>query len=208
MTTLERTNSKKLFESLCNLIPGGVHSTARAFKGVGVPPLSVERVEGDTLIDTDGQRYIDYVCCWGAIILGHNHPRVVQAVLDQMQKGMSFVNSNALELRHAELICQYMPQIEKVRMVSSGTESTMTAIRLGRAYSGKNLLVKFDGNYHGHFDALLVKAGSSMTHREASSKGTGVQTTVSLPYNDCAALEAFFERHGDEVGVVIIEPVA
>ena len=210
MSTLERPNSKKLFESLCRIIPGGVNSPARAFKGLGVTPLAVERAEGDMLYDPDGNSYIDNVCSWGAIILGHKHPAVQNAVIEQMEKGLSFVNSNALELKHAELICKYMPAIEKVRMVSSGTEATMTAIRLARGFTEKNLLVKFDGNYHGHSDPLLIKAGSAVAlmNEEASSKGVGTQETVSLPYNDCDALQAFFDSHGDQVGVVIIEPIA
>ena len=207
---LDRPKSKELFEALCKVIPGGVNSTARAFKNLDMLPLLVEKAHGDTIIDPDGNAYIDYVCGFGAIILGHANQAVKEAVIQQLENGWCFVNSHALELELAKLICQLVPSIQSLRLVSSGTEATMNAIRLARAYSERNLLVKFNGHYHGASDALLVKAGSGVNFlsSESSTKGVAQQDTISLPFNDCYTLQAFFEERGSEVGAVIIEPVA
>lgn len=207
MSTISQTKAKQIFESLQQHIPGGVCSPARAFGQVDDDPLVIASSKGATLIDVDGKSYIDYVCGWGALMLGHSHPAVVAAITEQLSKGHCYVNSFELELKMAQLIVQQMPSIEKLRFVSSGTEATMSAIRVARAYAKKNLLVKFDGNYHGHSDPLLIKAGSAHTGI-VDSKGVPPQDTISLPFNDCEALQALFDQRGNEVGVVIIEPIA
>lgn len=207
MSTINQSKAKQIFESLEKFIPGGVCSPARAFGQVDAHPLVIASSNGDTLIDVDGKSYIDFVCGWGALILGHSHPAVVDAIHQQLTKGHCYVNSFELELKMAQLIIELMPSIEKLRFVSSGTESTMSAIRVARAYTQKNLLIKFDGNYHGHSDPLLIKAGSAHAGIIAS-KGVPTQNTLSLPFNDCDVLQAVFDERGDEVGVVIIEPIA
>ena len=203
------TTSNQIFEKLTKLIPGGVNSPARAFGLVDVKPIVAASAKGDLLIDADDKTFIDFVCGWGALILGHNHPAVVSALEKQLEKGICFVNSHELELELAETIQSLMPHMEKMRFVSSGTEATMSAIRLARAYSEKNLLVKFDGNYHGHSDPLLVKAGSAVAtiNSSSSSKGVPDQNTVSLPFNDIDALQNLFDQRGGEIGAVIVEPV-
>jgi glutamate-1-semialdehyde 2,1-aminomutase len=206
-----RTKSTAAFERACRVIPGGVNSPARAFGAVGGQPIFIARGEGPYLHDIDGNRYLDYVGSWGPLILGHGHPRVVAAVSAALSRGASFGAPTELETRLAELICQLMPSIEMVRMVSSGTEAAMSAIRLARGFTGRNLIVKFAGCYHGHVDSLLVSAGSSATTLGVpDSPGIPrgcTQDTLVLRYNDVAELRQALKTRGDEIAGVILEPV-
>ncbi|WP_280539865.1 glutamate-1-semialdehyde 2,1-aminomutase [Chromohalobacter sp. 11-W] len=206
------TTSAQLFEQACRHIPGGVNSPVRAFKGMQRAPVFVERAQGAYLYDVEGQRYIDYVGSWGPLITGHADPDVLGAVRDRLDDGLSFGTPTAIETRMAELICEIMPSIDMVRMVNSGTEATMSAIRLARGHTGRDKIVKFEGNYHGHSDSLLVKAGSgALTHGEPSSPGVPAslaEHTVTLPYNDLEAVRDCFARLGDEIAGIIVEPVA
>jgi glutamate-1-semialdehyde 2,1-aminomutase len=208
---LENTRSRQAFTRACRVIPGGVNSPARAFGGVGGQPIFVERGEGPYLFDIDGNRYIDYVGSWGPLILGHGHPRVVQEVTEALSKGASFGAPTELETRLAELICELMPAVEMVRMVSSGTEAAMSAVRLARGFTGRDVIVKFAGCYHGHVDALLVSAGSSATTLGVpNSPGVPrncTADTLLLRYNDVEQLAAAFREHGDKIAGVILEPV-
>lgn len=206
-----RSRSRAAFEKACRFIPGGVNSPARAFGAVGGQPPFIARGEGAWLIDIDGNRYLDYIGSWGPLILGHAHPRVVAAVTEAMQNGASFGAPTERETRLAELIAEAMPSIEMVRMVSSGTEASMSAIRLARGFTKRDRLIKFAGCYHGHVDALLVSAGSSATTLGVPTspgvpKGTTDDTLV-LRFNDCAALEEAFRTLGDQIAGVILEPV-
>ncbi len=207
-----REKSQQAFEQARKYIPGGVNSPARAFGAVGGTPVFFHRGEGPFLWDIDGNRYIDYVASWGPMILGHAHPRVVEAVCQAASRGTSFGAPTLAETELAELICEAVPSVEKVRLVNSGTEATMSAIRLARGYTGRNKIVKFAGNYHGHVDSLLVAAGSSaatlsVPNSPGVTPGT-VQDTLVLPYNDPQALEDAFARHGEQIAGVIFEPVA
>src|SRR5262245_55370994 len=195
-----RNRSQAAFEAACRLIPGGVNSPARAFGAVGGQPPFIACGEGPYLFDVDGNRYLDYVGSWGPLILGHAHPRVVQAVEQALHKGASFGAPTELETRLAELIVELVPSIEMVRMVSSGTEASMSAIRLARGFTGRDVIVKFAGCYHGHVDSLLVAAGSSATtlgvpNSPGVPKGCTADTLV-LRFNDVAGLAAAFEAHG------------
>src|SRR5436190_2472257 len=207
-----RNRSSDLFRQARTRIAGGVNSAVRAFKGVGGDPVFFTRGEGAYLWDVDGNRYIDYVGSWGPAILGHAPPAVVRAVQETAAKGLSFGAPTEIETRMAELIARLVPSVEKVRMVSSGTEATMSALRLARGYTGREKIVKFEGCYHGHVDSLLVKAGSgALTMGTPDSKGIPAETarqTFVLPYNDAAALEKLFASSGKEIAAVIIEPVA
>jgi glutamate-1-semialdehyde 2,1-aminomutase len=210
-TTLNHSRSRAAFERACRLLPGGVDSPARAFGAVGGHPLFIERGEGPYLFDIDGNRYLDYVGSWGPLILGHCHPRVVRAVEDALRKGASFGAPTELESDLAELIIELVPSIEMVRLVSSGTEASMSAIRLARGATGRDVIVKFAGCYHGHVDSLLVAAGSSATTLGVPSspgvpKGCTADTLV-LRYNDIAALAEAFRAQGDRIAGVILEPV-
>lgn len=193
-------------------IPGGVNSPVRAFKGVGGDPLFIERAEGAYLYDTDGKRYIDYVASWGPMIAGHAHPAVVKAVQDAAQKGLSFGAPTVIETRMAERICRLIPSIRLVRMVNSGTEATMSAIRLARGFTGRDKIVKFAGCYHGHGDSLLVKAGSGvLTLGLPNSPGVPADLakhTLVLDYNDLEPVKAVFAKQGEEIACIIVEPVA
>ncbi len=207
-----RQHSEALFNAALAHIPGGVNSPVRAFKGVGGHPVFFNKGEGAYLVDEDGNRYIDYVGAWGPLILGHSHPKVIVALQKQLESGTAFGAPTALEVRMAEKICTLMPMIQSVRLVNSGTEATMSAIRLARGYTKREKIVKFEGCYHGHVDALLVKAGSgALTLGTPDSAGipadTAAQTFV-LPYNDAAAVEALFAQHGHEIACLIVEPVA
>jgi glutamate-1-semialdehyde 2,1-aminomutase len=206
-----RTRSEQAFQHASQLIPGGVNSPARAFGGVGGKPPFIERGEGPYLIDIDGNRYLDYVGSWGPLILGHCHPRVVAALEAALHKGASFGAPTELESHLAELIVAAMPSIEMVRMVSSGTEASMSAIRLARGFTGRDVIVKFAGCYHGHVDSLLVQAGSSATTLGVpNSPGVPrgcTQDTLVLRYNDAAGLAEAFRAHGDRIAGVILEPV-
>jgi len=205
-------NNSDLFGRSQQLIPGGVNSPVRAFRAVGGTPVFVASASGAWLTDVEGRRYIDYVGSWGPMILGHAHPAVVRAVQAAAAAGLSFGAPTASELEMAELLCALVPGVESVRLVSSGTEATMSAIRLARGYTGRSRIVKFEGCYHGHADALLVKAGSgALTLGQPSSAGVPPQVaadTIVLPYNDLAELQATFSTSGREIAAVIVEPVA
>ena len=206
-----RVQSHKLFERAKELMPGGVNSAARAFGGVGGTPIVFESAQGSTLVDVDGNRYIDYIGSWGPMILGHSHPVIVEAVQEAAAKGMSFGAPTPGENDLAELIIEAVPSVEMVRLVNSGTEATMSALRLARGVTGREKVIKFAGNYHGHVDALLVAAGSSAaTLGVPNSPGITAGTagdTIVLPYNDVAALEQSFQEHGPSLAAVIFEPV-
>ncbi len=201
-----------LFERSQVVIPGGVNSPVRAFRSVGGTPRFIERGSGAYLWDADGKRYIDYVGSWGPAILGHAHPSVVAAVQRAAANGLSFGAPTASELEMAEMLCRLMPSIEQVRLVSSGTEATMSAIRLARGFTGRSRIVKFEGCYHGHADALLVKAGSgALTFGQPSSAGVPPEVTAHtlvLDYNDVEGVRRAFDQHGAEIAAVIVEPVA
>jgi glutamate-1-semialdehyde 2,1-aminomutase len=204
--------NEDLFAAAQKVIPGGVNSPVRAFRKVGGIPRFIQRGAGAFLTDAQGKRYIDFVLSWGPLILGHCHPKVVEAVRCQAGLGMSYGAPTMLETKMAELVCSALPSFEKVRFVSSGTEATMSAIRLARAATNRELIVKFEGCYHGHADSLLVKAGSGLlTLGVPDSAGVPVaiaSTTAVLPYNNTPALEEFMKRRGAEVAAVIVEPVA
>src|SRR6187200_1245750 len=205
------TLSSDLFARARAHIPGGVNSPVRAFRGLGRDPFFVERANGARIWDVDGKEYIDYVGTWGPAILGHAPPVVIDAVREAAARGVSFGIPNPLEVEMAELICQWVPSIEKVRMVNSGTEATMSCLRLARGFTGRDKIIKFEGCYHGHVDSLLVSAGSgALTHGRPDSAGVpaalAALTTV-LQYNDAAALEELFAAQGDEIAAVIVEAV-
>jgi glutamate-1-semialdehyde 2,1-aminomutase len=209
MLNLDR--SRQVFQAAQELMPGGVNSPARAFGAVGGDPIVMERGEGAYLHDIDGNRYIDYIGSWGPMILGHGNSQVVQAVQQAAQTGMSFGAPTEAENTLAELIIEMVPSVEKVRLVSSGTEATMSAIRLARGVTGRDVIIKFSGNYHGHVDSLLVAAGSSAaTLGVPDSPGVTAgcsRDTVVLPYNDPSALDRTFGEHGARIAAVIMEPV-
>jgi glutamate-1-semialdehyde 2,1-aminomutase len=208
---MNRSRSSLAFAVARRLIPGGVNSPARAFGGVGGEPIFFDRAEGAYLYDLDGNRYIDYIGSWGPMILGHRHPTVVEAVKRQADRAFSFGAPTEAESELAQLIVDAIPSVEKVRLVSSGTEATMSAIRLARGFTGREVIVKFAGNYHGHADSLLVAAGSSaatlgVPNSPGVTAGTS-QDTLVLPYNDHQALVTAFERHGSRIAGVIFEPI-
>jgi glutamate-1-semialdehyde 2,1-aminomutase len=203
--------SAAAFARAKELMPGGVNSPARAFGGVGGGPLFMARGEGAYLVDIDGNRYLDYIGSWGPMILGHAHPRVTAALEEAIRRGTSFGAPTEAESELAELIVEAVPSVEKVRLVNSGTEATMSAIRLARGYTGREIIVKFAGNYHGHVDSLLVAAGSSaatlgVPNSPGVTRGT-TQDTLVLQYNDCEGLRRAFADHGPRIAGVIIEPV-
>jgi len=204
--------SERLFAEACGLLPGGVSSPVRAFRAVGGTPFFVERGEGAYLVDVDGNRYVDYVLSFGPLILGHAHPRVVAALEDALRRGTSYGAPSPLELELARLIRDAMPSVELTRFVNSGTEATMSALRLARAYTGRAKIVKFAGCYHGHADLLLVQAGSGVaTLGLPDSPGVtpgAVADTLTVPYNDLAAAERLFADQGDAIAAVIVEPIA
>jgi glutamate-1-semialdehyde 2,1-aminomutase len=208
---MNRNLSQKVYAASCKVIPGGVNSPVRSFPGLEMTPLIAARAQGDIVWDVDGNSYIDYCGSWGALISGHSHPSIVAAAVDQVQQGSSFGMATPWEQEIAEEIVKLIPSIEKIRFVSSGTEATMSAVRLARGFTGKPLFVKFNGNYHGHADGFLIRAGSGVTDlQESSSKGIPadlVKNTVSLPYNDTDAVRAFLRGRND-VAAVILEPVA
>jgi glutamate-1-semialdehyde 2,1-aminomutase len=201
-----------LFEEAQKYIPGGVNSPVRAFKAVGGNPVYINRASGAYVYDTNDKQYIDYVGSWGPMVLGHAHPLVIKAVQEAVTDGLSFGAPTILETEMAKLVCELVPSIEQVRMVSSGTEATMSAIRLARGYTGRDKILKFEGCYHGHADSLLVKAGSgALTFGTPSSPGVPADLaahTLTLPFNDLEAVEKLFEECGDQIACIIVEPVA
>ena len=206
------TAFETLFEKAKAHIPGGVNSPVRAFKAVGGTPIFIDHAQGPYLFDPQGKRYIDYVLSWGPMIMGHNHPHVREAVVEQSAKGLSFGAPTELETALADRVCDIMPGMDLVRMVNSGTEATMSAIRLARGATGRDKIVKFEGCYHGHSDSLLVKAGSgALTFGVPSSPGVPASLadhTVTLTYNDSDGVRAAFEEIGNDVACIIVEPVA
>ena len=208
---MDHTLSHSLFTRAQSLIPGGVNSPVRAFRAVGGEPFFVERAQGAHIWDVDGNEYIDYVGTWGPAILGHAPAVVIDAIRSAAAHGVSFGIPNPYEVEMAALIREWVPSIEKVRMVNSGTEATMSCIRLARGFTGRDLIVKFDGCYHGHADSLLVKAGSgALTHGEPDSAGVPAafaNLTISLPFNDTTALLSLFMAQGSKIAAVIIEPI-
>ena len=205
------SNDDLLFESACAVIPGGVNSPVRAFKSVGGTPVFIDHAKGPFLYGVNGQRYIDYVGSWGPMILGHADPDVVEAVQSAAARGLSYGAPTALETQLAELVCQAVPSMDQVRMVNSGTEATMSAIRLARGYTGRDTLIKFEGCYHGHADSLLVKAGSgALTLGIPTSPGVpqdAARHTLTLEFNNIDEVERVFAESGKEIAAVIVEPV-
>jgi len=203
--------SRELFELASKIVPGGVNSPVRAFKAVGGAPTIIRSAKGARLTDVDGNEYLEFLGSWGPMILGHSHPEVVSAIQEAAARGTSYGASTELELLLAEKICSFFPSIESVRLVSSGTEATMSALRLARAFTGRSTVVKFDGCYHGHVDSLLVKAGSGVaTLGIPGTPGIPAEFTAhtaSVPFNDLPALEAVFDRHAGKIAAVILEPV-
>ncbi len=206
------TEATSLFSDAKRVIPGGVNSPVRSFSGVGGTPVFIDHALGPYIYDSFGNRYIDYVGSWGPMILGHAHPEVIATVKQACEKGLSFGAPTEIETLMAQRVCELMPSIELVRMVSSGTEATMSAIRLARGYTGRNKIVKFEGCYHGHSDALLVKAGSgALTFGVPSSPGVPAsvaENTITLTYNDSQAVKALFAEYGEQIACIIVEPVA
>jgi glutamate-1-semialdehyde 2,1-aminomutase len=206
------TSSEQLFARAQAHIPGGVNSPVRAFKAVGGTPVFIDRSDGAYVFDTEGKRYIDYVLSWGPMLMGHNHPHVREAVQRQCEKGLSFGAPTELEIELADRLCDIMPDMDLVRMVNSGTEATMSAIRLARGVTGRDTIVKFEGCYHGHSDSLLVKAGSgALTLGVPSSPGVPAALadhTLTLTYNDITGLRAAFDQYGGAIAGAIVEPVA
>jgi glutamate-1-semialdehyde 2,1-aminomutase len=200
------------YQEAVKVIPGGVNSPVRAFKSVGLNPIFIEQGQGSVVTDVDGNRYIDYICSWGPLILGHAHPDVVNKVKETAEKGTSFGAPTELETKMAKMVTERMPSVDIVRMVNSGTEATMSAIRLARAYTKRTKILKFEGSYHGHSDSLLIKAGSGVaTLGLPDSPGVPMdlaQSTLTVPYNDLDSVRLAFEKFGEEIAAVIVEPVA
>src|SRR5678816_510871 len=208
---ISRSKSEQLFATALQYIPGGVNSPVRAFRAVGGQPFFVERAKGAKIWDMDGNQYVDYVGTWGPAILGHAHPKIIKAVQSAAENGTSFGIPNPAEVKMARLICSLVPSVKKVRMCNSGTEATMSAIRLARGFTKRDKIIKFDGCYHGHVDSLLVKAGSgALTFGNPDSAGVPAaftQHTVVVPFNDEEALRAVFSANKDRIAGIIVEPV-
>src|SRR6516165_2196371 len=208
---MNRVQSEKLFEESLKYIPGGVNLPVRAFRAVGGHPFFVNKASGSHLWDVDGNELIDYVLTWGPAILGHAHPKIIAAVKDAAEHGTSFGIPNPYEVTMAKMICKLVPSVKKVRMCNSGTEATMSAIRLARGFTRRDKIIKFDGCYHGHADSLLVKAGSgALTFGNPDSAGVPAaftQHTIVLPYNDSEAVKAAFAANPGQIAGIIVEPV-
>ncbi|MGE1560605.1 glutamate-1-semialdehyde 2,1-aminomutase [Pantoea septica] len=206
------SKSENLFAEAQRLIPGGVNSPVRAFNGVGGTPLFIERADGAYLYDADGKAYIDYVGSWGPMVLGHNNVEIRNAVIEAAARGLSFGAPTEMEVKMAQLVCELVPSMDMVRMVNSGTEATMSAIRLARGFTGRDKIVKFEGCYHGHADCLLVKAGSgALTLGQPNSPGVPAdfaRHTLTCTYNDLDSVRAAFEQYPEEIACIIVEPVA
>ncbi|WP_312141734.1 glutamate-1-semialdehyde 2,1-aminomutase [Pantoea septica] len=206
------SKSENLFAEAQRLIPGGVNSPVRAFNGVGGTPLFIERADGAWLYDADGKAYIDYVGSWGPMVLGHNNVQIRNAVIEAAARGLSFGAPTEMEVKMAQLVCELVPSMDMVRMVNSGTEATMSAIRLARGFTGRDKIVKFEGCYHGHADCLLVKAGSgALTLGQPNSPGVPAdfaRHTLTCTYNDLDSVRAAFEQYPEEIACIIVEPVA
>jgi glutamate-1-semialdehyde 2,1-aminomutase len=209
---LKKDRSTRLFEKARRLLPGGVNSPVRAFKAVGCSPLFIQKAKGSKIWDVDGNKYIDYVCSWGPLILGHAHPRVLEAIRKAASRGTSFGASTELELKLAELITRAMPSVEMVRMVNSGTEATMSALRLARAFTGRSKVIKFEGCYHGHADNFLIKAGSGATTLGIpDSPGVPrsvAADTLTARYNNLESVRRLVDRNNNNLAAVIVEPIA
>ncbi len=209
---MNQENSRKLFNRALAIIPGGVNSPVRACKSVGTTPIFIDHADGCMIFDVDGNRFIDYIGSWGPMILGHRHPKVMEAISNVLKMGTSFGAPTDLEIRLAEMVIDAVPSIEMVRMVNSGTEATMSAIRLARGYTGRDTIIKFDGCYHGHADTLLVQAGSGVaTLSIPGSPGVPksfVSHTLSLPFNDIERVTKVMEEQGEKIACIIVEPVA
>ncbi len=209
---MNKVMSEKLFERACKVMPGGVNSPVRSGKAVGASPIFVSRAEGAYIWDEDGNKFIDYVCSWGPLILGHAHPDVVNAICKTAKKGTSYGIPTRLEVEMAELVAHMVPSIEMVRFVNSGTEATMSALRLARGFTGRSKIIKFTGCYHGHSDCLLVSSGSGVaTLGIPGCPGVPesfVSSTISIPYNDIDAVQSVMNQVGDDVAAIIVEPVA
>jgi glutamate-1-semialdehyde 2,1-aminomutase len=209
---MNRPHSEEIFRGALDVLVGGVNSPVRAFRAVGGQPIVVERASGARLWDADGNEYTDYVCSWGALILGHAHPKVVQAVADQAQRGTSYGMPTELEVELASRIRRALPSCEKIRFVSSGTEATMSAVRLARAATRRDLIIKFEGCYHGHADSFLSEAGSGLaTLGIAACPGVPqalAELTLNAPYNDAAAVAKLFDLHRNKIAAIIVEPIA
>src|SRR2546423_795567 len=206
-----RSRSDALFAEALNSIPGGVNSPVRAFRAVGGQPFFVQRAKGSRVWDVDGNDYIDYVCTWGPAILGHAHPAIIAAVQQAAERGTSFGIPNPLEVKLAKLVCMRVPSVQKVRMCNSGTEATMSAVRLARGFTKRDKIIKFEGCYHGHADSLLVKAGSgALTFGQPDSAGVPsafTEHTIVLPFNDVEAVRAAFAANKGRIAGIILEPV-
>jgi glutamate-1-semialdehyde 2,1-aminomutase len=212
MQSNSRTRSSELFGRAKNILVGGVDSPVRAFRAVGGTPLIIDHAQGSRLYDVDGGEYLDYVCSWGALILGHAHPDVVTAIADQARRGTSYGMTSPLEIELGEQIIRAVPSMEMIRFVSSGTEATMSALRVARAFTKRDLILKFEGGYHGHADSFLVEGGSGLATLEISSS-PGVPAslaalTLNAPYNDLPAVERIFREHSGKIAAVIVEPIA
>ncbi|SEG34487.1 glutamate-1-semialdehyde 2,1-aminomutase [Paenibacillus sp. UNC499MF] len=206
------TKSAAAFAEAKKVIPGGVNSPVRAFKSVGLTPMYMERASGSRVYDIDGNEYIDYIGSWGPLILGHAHPEVIEAVKSTAEKGTSFGAPTLIETEMAKLVAERVPSIDIVRMVNSGTEATMSALRLARGFTKRNKILKFEGSYHGHADALLIKAGSGVaTLGLPDSPGVPesvAQNTLTVPYNDLETVKLVFEKFGEDIAAIIVEPIA
>ncbi len=205
-------NNQKLFREALEVLPGGVNSPVRAFKSVGGEPVILTKGRGCRVWDAEGKEYIDFLASWGPLILGHSHPKVVKAVKEEAEQGMTYGLTNPHEIKLAKLVVQMVPSVEKVRFVNSGTEATMSAVRLARGITGRKLILKFDGCYHGHYDSLLVSAGSGVaTFGIPGTPGIPEEIanlTLVVPYNDVDALRGVFEKYSEEIACAIVEPVA